>query len=397
MLSILMVIERFWPLVGGSETQCFQISEELVKMGDQVTIVTKKWDRNSLNEENFKQGFKVNRLGIPGNGRFRDYLTGVNLFFWLIKNRDRYNIVYVNGGLANNFGSTAILAGKLLSKHVIGKVATPGELFFSGPHALSPKKFVHPLIKLRLFIAKKADYYTAHTVEVEKELNELGIGKSRVKKITNSVDQDFFKPFSKVQDKINLRKVLGLPQDKIMILYCGRLVKRKGLTYLFEAWKRIAEENSNSVLVILGSGKSQPDSVEGDLREKVTKEDLKNIYFVGEKEKEEVVKYLKAADIFVYPSIHPEGTALSILEAMSCELAVLGTDVGGIREMVENNVNGILVEKENTEGLFGALELLINNPQKRISFGKKARETVLRKYSTTKVAKDFSNFFEKLS
>ncbi len=396
MLSILMVIERFWPLVGGSETQCFQLSEELVKKGARVTVVTKRWNKNSLKEENFKQGFKVIRLGIPGKGRLEDYLAGIHLFFWLMRNRRLYALVYVNGGLANNFGSTAILIGKLLSKCVIGKVATPGELFFSGPKALSPKKLIHPLIKLRLFIAKKADFYTAHTKEVEKELFELGIDKSRIKKITNSVDENIFKPATLIQEKRNLRKALNLPSDKVVVIYCGRLVRRKGLTFLLEAWKKIVQKENDAILFILGSGKNQTDSVEEELKEIAQKERLKNIYFLGEKGKLLVAKFLKTADIFVYPSTHSEGTALSILEAMSSGLPVLGTNIGGIKDMIEDKDNGILVDKEDSEALFTALEFLIDNPKQRIRLGGNARETVLKRYSTTKVAEDFFNFFQNL-
>ncbi len=391
-----MVIERFWPLFGGSETQCFQLSEGLVKKGIKVTIVTKRWQKNFLREEDFKQGFKVIRLGRPGSGRLKDYLAAIHLLFWLTKNSHLYDLVYVNGGLANNFGSTAILIGKLLSKCVIGKVATPGELFFSGPKALSPKKLVHFLIKLRLFIAKKADFYTAHIKDVEEELTELGIDKSKIKKITNSVDENLFKPAFSIKEKRKIRKELSLPLDKTILIYCGRLVRRKGLIFLLEAFKKIVQNKKDTILVILGSGKNQPDSVEKELKEIIQKERLKNIYFLGEKEKLEVAKFLKSADIFIYPSTHPEGTALSILEAMSSGLPVLGTDVGGIKEMIKDKDNGILVDKKDSSALFTALKFLLDNPKERIRLGKNARRTVLKQYSTTKVTEDFFNFSQNL-
>ncbi|MBM3209526.1 glycosyltransferase family 4 protein [Candidatus Shapirobacteria bacterium] len=397
MVSVVMVIERFWPLIGGSETQCSQLSEGLISGGARVLVVTKRWEEDFPKEEDLKQGFKVIRLGIPGRGRLIDYFAGVHLLAWLLRNHRLYNLIYVNGGLANTFGSTAILMGKLLSKWVVGKVATPGELFFSGPRALSPKRFVHPLIKLRLLIAKRADYYTAHTQEVEDELLGLGIEKPRIRKFTNSVDEKIFKPPISTKVKMDLRRKLDIPLNKTVVIYCGRLVKRKGLAFLLEAWKRIIQEKGdNVVLLILGSGRNQPDSVESELRGIVEKEGLKQVYFLGEKGKLTVAKFLRAADIFVYPSIHPEGTALSILEAMSSGLAVLGTRVGGIEALIENKKDGILVEKESPEALFLGLNYLLNNPDKRIKFGEKAREKILKSYSSSKITADFYHFFQSL-
>jgi len=387
--SIVMIIERFFPFVGGAETQCFQLSEEFIKKGAKVLVVTKRWEKDLPKKEKFKEGFKVIRLGAPGVSRITDYLSGFHLLLFLLMNRNSYSLLYVNGGLANIFGSTAILTGKILSKKVIAKVETPGELFFSGSKALSPKRFVHPLIKLRLLIAKKANFYIAQTNEVKKELIEFGVKKSQIRSLPNSVNENVFKP---IRNKKILRKKLGLPTDEVMVMFCGRLVQRKGLVFLFKAWSKLSQKQKKAILVLLGSGKNQPDSIEEQLRKTAKKENMGNIYFLGEKQKLEVTRYLKAADIFVYPSIHSEGTALSVLEAMSSGLPVIVTKVGGLKTVVSNNDNGLLVEKRNSEAIYSALMFLINNPGQRAKFGKKAREKVLKKYSLAKVAEDYFNF-----
>jgi glycosyltransferase involved in cell wall biosynthesis len=392
---ILMVIERFFPLTGGSETQCYQLSQKFVSFGSEVLIVTKRWKKEFLPLEEFKEGFKVFRVGVPGNNRIADYFGGIALFFFLFRFRKLFDLIYINGGLANIFGSTAILGGKLLGKPVVGKVATPGELIFSGPKALSPKKFVHPLIKIRLWLAKKADFYTAHTPEVIEELKFLRIPKEKIKEFTNSVDEKLFSPVDKEKKK-KLRKLLGLPLNKNIVIFCGRIVKRKGLKYLFNAWKDLEKKKKNSLLIIIGSGENQKDSVEEELKNFVEKNRIKGIKFLGSKKREEVVDFLKASDIFVYPSIHPEGTALSVLEAMSCELAVVGTNIGGIKKMIKNRLNGLLVEKKNSQALLKAILFLTNNHQERLKMGKRARKEILRNYTNEKVAKKYFSFFESL-
>jgi len=390
-----MVIERFFPLTGGSETQCYQLSQKFVSFGALVLVATKRWRKEFAPFETSKEGFDIFRLGIPGNNRIADYFNGLALLFFLFLKRNSFDLIYINGGLANIFGSTAILGGKLLGKPVGGKVATPGELTFSGPKALSPKKFVHPLIKIRLWLAKKADFYTAHTSEVVEELLEKGIKKEKIKEFTNSVDEKLFKPVG-LKEKIRLRKQLSLPQNKVIVVFCGRLVKRKGLIYLLKGWKQFRYLTKKALLLIIGSGENQPDSVEDELKNFVKKQRISNIRFLGNKKREEVVRLLKTGDIFVYPSIHPEGTALSILEAMSCGLPVVGTEIGGIKKLVIDNKNGFLVEKKNPNELIQKVLFLIDKRNTRIKFGKEGRKLVLKEYTNDKVAKMYFNYFKDL-
>jgi len=394
-VRVLMVIERFFPLSGGSETQCYQLSQKFVSFGAKVSVVTKRWRKEFAPFEISKEGFDIFRVGISGSNRMADYFGGLALLFFLFSRRNSFDLIYINGGLANILGSTAILGGKLLSKPVGGKVATPGELTFSGPKALSPKKFVHPLIKIRLWLAKKADFYTAHTPEVVEELLEKGIKKEKIKEFTNSVDEKLFKPAG-VKEKRKLREELSLPQNKVIIVFCGRLVKRKGLTYLLRGWRRFDHLIKKALLLIIGSGENQPDSVEEELKNFVKKQKISNIWFLGNRKREEVVKLLKAGDIFVYPSIHPEGTALSILEAMSCGLPVVGTKIGGIKKLIVDNKNGFLVKKKNSEELIKRVLFLIDNRDKRIKFGKEGRKLILEKYTNDKVAKMYFDYFKDL-
>jgi glycosyltransferase involved in cell wall biosynthesis len=226
--SVLMVIERFFPLTGGAETQCFQLSAAFVISGVKVSIVTKRWLKEFAKKKFFKEGFWVFRVGKPGSGRFYDYYAGFSLAVFILKNRKLFDVFYINGGLANVFGSTAIFLGKLLGKKVVAKIETPGELFFSGPNSLSPKRYVHPLIKARLKIVKMADIFISQTRETRKQLLEFGIKEEKIREITNSVDVNFFRPPVSLRERNRLRKKWKVPFDKVVVLFCGRLVKRKG-------------------------------------------------------------------------------------------------------------------------------------------------------------------------
>lgn len=394
--SVLMIIERFSPLVGGAERQCFQLSEELARRGVKVIIATKRWQQKFSEREKFNAGFTVFRLGIAGSRRLADYVSGLKLFIFMFRKRRQFNLVYLNGGAANIFGSTAILAGKVLSKPVIVKIETPGELFFSGTAALSPKKTVHPLIKWRLFLARQADAYIAQTGLIKDELIKFGIAETKIYHFSNSVDTIFFKPADSVASKKRLRHKLGLGEEKIIVLYCGRLVKRKGLEYLISAWEKLGKVGELSQLLIIGSGKNQPDSVESSLVGLVRQKGLTNILFTGEKQKEELIYYLQAADLFVYPSVHDEGTALSVLEALSCGLPAIVSRVTGLTDIIEDNINGLLTEKENPQSINRALNILIVNKEKREKMAVRARQAVVAKYDNLAIAGKYYDFFTKL-
>lgn len=385
--SILLVIERFYPLVGGAEVQCQQLAVRLIEESYDVQIVTKKWRKEFKRNEILNGKLTVKRLGINGFNRLADYIGGICLFWYLIKNASRYNLLFIDSGLANIFASTGILAGKIFKKKIIAKPETPGELYFSGGKALSDKKFVHPLIKMRLRIAKSADCYLAQTEEMRAEWVSLGIDNKKIISFPNSVDEELFS--ADVGAKNELKQKYQLPADKVLVFFCGRLVRRKGLITLFKAWKQITLTTDKAVLVIIGSGSNQPDSIENEISIIIKEEELeKSTIFLGNKEKEEVAELLKIADVFVYPSIHPEGRAVSVLEAMSCNVPVVVTEIGGLKEIVTNEINGILVKKEDIKELSSALLKLINDKQLRIEFGNNARKEIIRNYSLSKSIKE---------
>ncbi|HUV72383.1 MAG TPA: glycosyltransferase family 4 protein [Clostridia bacterium] len=385
--SVLMVIERFFPLSGGAETQSYQLSSGLLRNGLTVDIVTKKWRNDISEKETFKEGFRVFRIGPAGLGKVGEYLVGLRLAAFLFINFKHWNTYYINGGLVNIFGSTAILVGKVLGKKVISKVETPGELFFTGPAALSPKRFVHPLIKLRLLVVKLSSLFIAQTPQVKKELLDFGIGQLKIKSFTNSVDTSFFRPVKSLTEKKQIREKYGLPIERVIVSFCGRLVERKGLTFLLKAWSKI--ETKKAILVLIGSGRDQSDSVEDKLRSMVKENKIRNVRFLGAQTRERVADMLKVSDIFVYPSIHPEGTALSVLEAMSCGVPVVVSNIGGLNDVVTNGKNGLTVPAGNSDKLGETLLELIANSQKYREIGQAGRRTVIGRYSTEKLVKEY--------
>jgi len=172
---------------------------------------------------------------------------------------------------------------------------------------------------------------------------------------------------SKIQNpksKIELKKELGLGEGPVVGIV-ARLSDVKGHIYLIEAMSKVLEKIPDAQLLIVGEGK---------MKEKLIKlvKSLgieKNVFFVPQVNDTEDV--LSIMDLFVMPSLK-EGLGLSLMEAMASGLCVIGTDVGGIRSLVQDGFNGLLVKPANSKGLALAILELLQDQKKRESLGRAA-------------------------
>ena len=165
-----------------------------------------------------------------------------------------------------------------------------------------------------------------------------------------------------------VRRQLNIPNGDKIILFVGRLNREKGVQHLLDAFC-LLPANLNAHLVLVGADE------EGFLESsrKCNNNLFTNIIYVGYQTN--VLDYLIDADIFVLPS-YREGLPISLLEACAVGLPIIGTEINGIIDVVENGVNGILVPAANTEELFEALYTLLSDMELRKRLGEEAMKTV---------------------
>ena len=140
-----------------------------------------------------------------------------------------------------------------------------------------------------------------------------------------------------------------------VVLFVGRLAEKKGVTYLISAMKQM-----DAVLVIVG---------EGPLKEKLREQarDLNvEAVFLGAKTHDELKRIYASADVFVMPSVtakdgDQEGLGLVMLEAMASGLPIVANDSGGISQVIENGVNGLLCQEKNVAQLTDAISTVLND------------------------------------
>jgi len=181
------------------------------------------------------------------------------------------------------------------------------------------------------------------------------------------------------------------PEGRIKIVFIGRLSKQKDPELFLQALNELSEKVRKKVeVLIVGDGKKRK-----KLRKFIKKHRLEeNAKLLGRLERGKIFEILQGAHIFILTS-HYEGFPRTILEAMSCGLAVIATDVGGVSEAVDKDC-GILVKRGDRKQVVEALTSLIERPELVSAMGKRARQKVEENFSLRKMCEKTYEVYEQV-
>jgi glycogen synthase len=196
-----------------------------------------------------------------------------------------------------------------------------------------------------------------------------------------------------IADRLNLDPVHVA--DRVNVLFVGRLEARKGIDTLLSAAALILREVPDVVFTIVGDD-SLPSGSGRTYREEfesATEAGLwaGRVVFRGVVADEELDRYYAGCDIFVAPSRH-ESFGLILLEAMREAKPVIAGDVGGLREVVAHDDNGLLVPPGDVEALANALRRLVDSPSLRERFGRRSRELFEGRFTSARMAVVYERF-----
>lgn len=209
----------------------------------------------------------------------------------------------------------------------------------------------------------------------------LGSNPKKTKLIYMGIDKSFF-PLQTRKNKNDFRKELKLPDDDYIITFPSRLIKRKGIFELINALGLLVKISERKIKLFLPASFSPFDSAcyqEVQCLIKKLKLDSHVIRPSRLIPYHEMAKVYAASDLVVMPSYY-EGLGLAILEAMSTGIPVVATNVPGIDEIIVNNKNGLLVEKQRVKPLCAAIKKVCLNPKLRDQLIKAGTETVTNKF-----------------
>jgi len=164
------------------------------------------------------------------------------------------------------------------------------------------------------------------------------------------------------------RRSLDLLPDEPVVLYAGRLLRIKGVHHLLGAFLRVLARFPLARLLIVGDGEEGQ-----DLQTSARRLGLgPRVAFLGSLPHEDVIRCMRAADVFVLPSL-VESFGIVLLEAMSCGLPVVASRVMGIPYLVEDGLNGFLVPPTDEEALADRITALLSDPDLRARMGEQNR------------------------
>ncbi|VEP12655.1 Group 1 glycosyl transferase [Hyella patelloides LEGE 07179] len=196
-------------------------------------------------------------------------------------------------------------------------------------------------------------------------LIKLGVPSQKVAVIPNGVDEQKYSPgYSSLKYQL---------QAKTLFVYQGRIATEKNIEALLKAWKH-CQMGDHCKLLMVGDG-----PLRASLQPHYGKE--QNIIwfgFVAEEEKR--IDILRAADVFILPSL-VEGLSISLLEAMACGVACLATDAGADGEVLDKGAGIVMDTQGVTTQLKTLLPLLSQQPEMATLLGNKARQRVLERYT----------------
>ncbi|MDD3159859.1 MAG: glycosyltransferase family 4 protein [Candidatus ainarchaeum sp.] len=228
-------------------------------------------------------------------------------------------------------------------------------------------------------VEKKAYLNAKVIISVDERIKEYILNNfkfsNNIVVLPNFVDINDFKPL------INSNKL----DNKKLRLFCPRrLVKKNGVIYAIKSMKFLPDFE----LIIAGEGPEKK-----NLEDYILKNKLNNVFFIGGKKYSEMINEYQKSDITLIPSITianvEEATSISALESMACGVPVIASNVGGLKLLIKNNVNGFLVNQKSPK-LIAKKVLELSQNQKLFNLiSKNSRENVLKNYSHVAAAKKF--------
>ena len=175
--------------------------------------------------------------------------------------------------------------------------------------------------------------------------------------------------------------------DTVQIIGVGRLVEKKGFDYLLRACSLLQGRGVHVKCTIVGGGPE-----ENRLRALIKELQLEDeVTLTGPLPNDEMRDVMASHSIVVAPSVYcrdgeRDGIPTVLLEAMSCGIPVISTDISGIPELISNGENGLLVPERDEKALAAAIQRLVLDSDLRERLVKRARETVMRDFNTDKSA-----------
>ncbi len=355
--------------VGGAEMLMLNIAKNINRQKFKV-VVCCLGEEGIIGREIKDLGVEVVSFNFNKIGSLNPGLLFILVSF--LKSR-KFDIIHTHMYNANYYGRVgALLAGI--------------PVIVSAVHNTYAKRKLHRIIINRI-LSKITKMVFVGTPAVKEDVNKYDhIPDDKIEILSYGIDTE---KFLEKHDRDAIRKDLGLAPGDCIVGNVARLEKAKGQKYLIEAVQILKDKGLNVKCLVVGSG-----SLEQELRNLVTAKEVEDrVFFLGTRT--DLPELFSAMDMFVFPSLW-EGLPLSLLSAMAAGLPIITTHAGGIRDVIVDGEDGIVVPGSDASAIAKAIEKVLNDKELRKMLSENARQKVLQYYSAEVMTRNLEVKYEEL-
>ena len=384
-MRIAHISSTFPPYRGGTGTVCYHNALEVARLGHEVHVFTANYGViKSTDTDADPPGVTVHRLRSlvrVGNAPLLPGLLRVGRFDVL-----HLHYPFIFGAELISFRSLIGRIPTVITYHqdvILGGVTGRGILIHE---ALFGKAMLR---RARRLLFTSMDYARASRVKSLVEKMGSAEGTDRVGEMPNGVDPTLFNPQI---DAGFLRDRYGLNSTDLVTLFVGGLDKAhyfKGVPVLLQAMTRIPDPQAK--LLIVGDGDLRP-----TFQTQVIELGLSGrVIFCGRVPQDELPAHYALSDLLVLPSVTMgEAFGIVLLEAMACAKPAIATNLPGVRTVVIDGENGLIVPPNDVEKLADALRSLLSDPERRRRMGENGRAKVEARYSWERIGRALVEVYE---
>ncbi|MCR4344578.1 MAG: glycosyltransferase family 4 protein [Candidatus Scalindua sp.] len=373
------------------------LSEELIRRGHRLTVISTRHPEDK--EYEIQSGLELYYLRDTTFGSKRKGWKAACLKKYIeLDEINSFDIIYSISTIIPK-KLFAVAAEKktpiILSSHGTGTMMLLSEIkqiFSQRRGRKNLFKIILLFIYYYLFMElslKKYDAIIAVSDEVAKStLKWYFVERRKVYTVHNGVETNLFRPDQEQRE--HTRKALAILNKEKVLLFFSVVTKQKGLHLLIKALPTILKNNKCVKLMIIGEGEYLDEA-----RLMVEQSGLEDhAFFTGHIPREMASHYINASDIFIMPTLRQEGLPFSLIEAMACQKPVIVSRIGGISSVIDDGINGLLIQPGDVSKLAEKVIFLLDNKDFSDKLAKNGRDKVVQKFSLEHMVEGTIKVFE---
>jgi glycosyltransferase involved in cell wall biosynthesis len=380
--------------LGGAGVYAHCLCTELAKLGHEIHVISQTTHKK--HSQTTKNGIIVHRITVVNRPILKtsSYWLKLRKYYKKLQKEVNFDLLHANVTSDLSLARNVVKIPRVVTIHHLAKttfktVDTSQAQMLKG---LQDETNIVSWLEKKLvdfdkIVAERADKIIAVSKFTKTTLTSAyNISDSKIQVIYNGI---YPQQYHCTEAEIEETKKNYNIENEPTILYVGRLEPRKGLVYLLKAFAILSKETTCRLIISGGGNSASLKELAGTLGIK------EKVIFTGQVDDATLKRLYNACDVFVLSSLL-EGFGLTILEAMAAGKPVVATNVGGIPEIMKDNIHGKLVEKRNPEQLSEALRFYVENPKTAKKTGEHNRKYVTENFSWTKTASETQHLYKTL-